>query len=316
VSHDMRNPYADLDDAALCTEARRVEAVATQPPWKATAGWNNGGCQTADFHIPGHNGGATVEMLADDADFIVAARSLVPELTERLEARDDLLNAACALHAAGWSIDAAGLIAGADPSKIAERIRRSTRDADDATGRALEALDALGEDEEPEPLVLSAIRPHGENGMAFALSHSANHAIIEMLASMLDRTGAVNYVTLAGWHPSSGAIECTVQRVGKITPHTGRVLAEQHLQRAVALLAERGIAWDGPTEFLPDQPIDEPAQDKDHPWIKLDFRQTPNLLRCERCGESITLPMRTPVDALTAMNQAFTKAHAGCKEST
>jgi hypothetical protein len=83
----------------------------------------------------------------------------------------------------------------------------------------------------------------------------------------------------------------------------------------VQMLAEHGIAWDGPTEFLPDQPIDEPAQVPGYPWIKLDFRQVPNVLRCERCGASATLPERSPADTLSQMNQAFTKAHAGCKES-
>jgi hypothetical protein len=81
----------NIDIAAI-----RALCEATTPgPWRQEYAYNNGGCPTANFYIPGHNGGATVEMLANDAAFIVAARTALPELLARLEAaereRDDAL---------------------------------------------------------------------------------------------------------------------------------------------------------------------------------------------------------------------------------
>ena len=58
----------------------------TRFPWKYTYAYNNGGCPTADFYIPGHNGGATVEILADDAALIVDGLPMLPELLAVFEA--------------------------------------------------------------------------------------------------------------------------------------------------------------------------------------------------------------------------------------
>lgn len=61
-----------------------LERQATKGPWKQRYTANNAGTPLADFFIPGHNGNAAVEMLSDDAVFIVAAREAVPLLTERV----------------------------------------------------------------------------------------------------------------------------------------------------------------------------------------------------------------------------------------
>lgn len=162
---------------------------------------------------------------------------------------------------------------------------------------------------------LGPMEQDGEQGATFRVNHPLTSIIIEHLAEMLDAHGAVNYVSIGAWHPKAGRIECIVQRVGKLTPHTGRVLAEQHLKRAVALLAEHGIPWDGPTEFLPDQPVDAlPSVHDTTPWLKIDFRQTPNLLRCERCGTTSELPTRAQPSVLTAATEAFRDAHKDCQE--
>lgn len=58
----------------------------TRFPWKYTYAYNNAGCPTADFYIPGHNGGATVEILADDAALIVEGLPMLPELLAVFEA--------------------------------------------------------------------------------------------------------------------------------------------------------------------------------------------------------------------------------------
>lgn len=58
----------------------------TRFPWKYTYAYNNAGCPTADFYIPGHNGGATVEMLADDAALIVDGLPMLPGLLAVFEA--------------------------------------------------------------------------------------------------------------------------------------------------------------------------------------------------------------------------------------
>lgn len=54
-------------------------------PWKFQPSWNNAGMPLADFSIPGHNQGATVEMLAADAQLIVEAIDALPELLSIFE---------------------------------------------------------------------------------------------------------------------------------------------------------------------------------------------------------------------------------------
>src|SRR5690242_14596194 len=61
----------------------RIDA-ATRGPWTSEPGYNNAGMPTRFFRIPGHNGNAEVEMLADDASFITHARDDVPKLVERI----------------------------------------------------------------------------------------------------------------------------------------------------------------------------------------------------------------------------------------
>ena len=65
---------------------RNLLQAATKRPWKQTYAYNNGGCPTADFYIPGHNGNATVELLADDAALIVDGIEALPELLAVFEA--------------------------------------------------------------------------------------------------------------------------------------------------------------------------------------------------------------------------------------
>lgn len=64
----------------------------TPGPWRQEPAWNNGGCPTADFHIPGHNQGASVEMLAGDAAAIVALANHAAPLVELVQACDRLAN--------------------------------------------------------------------------------------------------------------------------------------------------------------------------------------------------------------------------------
>lgn len=47
---------------------------------------------TGFFYIPFHNGGAKVEMLADDAEFCAMAREDIPKLIAEVERLRSLLN--------------------------------------------------------------------------------------------------------------------------------------------------------------------------------------------------------------------------------
>ena len=115
---------------------------------------------------------------------------------------------------------------------------------------------------------VGAMRQDGPNGVAWSMGdHPMNALIFAGFADMLERTGAVDYVNVCGYTPKAGRIEFTVQRVGKLTPHTAREQAEQHLKRAVALLAENGIPWDGPTSFLPDAPIHDGISEPGRDWL-------------------------------------------------
>ncbi|OPZ03595.1 MAG: hypothetical protein BWZ09_02355 [Alphaproteobacteria bacterium ADurb.BinA305] len=66
-------------------EARERCERATPGPWEASYAYNNGGMPTGDFKIPGHNGGATVEMLVDDAYFCAHARKDLPAALDEIE---------------------------------------------------------------------------------------------------------------------------------------------------------------------------------------------------------------------------------------
>ncbi len=61
------------------------EALASKGPWKSEYGWNNGGVPSGYFYVPQHNGGAKVEMLADDAEFCAQAREDIPKLIAEIE---------------------------------------------------------------------------------------------------------------------------------------------------------------------------------------------------------------------------------------
>jgi hypothetical protein len=76
-------------------DAEKLRALlyrATKRPWKQTYAYNNAGMPTADFYIPGHNGNATVEMLADDAALIVDGVDMLPDLLKVFEAALEFVN--------------------------------------------------------------------------------------------------------------------------------------------------------------------------------------------------------------------------------
>jgi hypothetical protein len=126
---------------------------------------------------------------------------------------------------------------------------------------------------------------------------------------------STNYTQIGGWHPELGRIECIVQRVGKLSPHEARDEAERHLGRAVALLRQHGIEWDGPTTFPPDEPPSRavPA-DAERSWLVVDANVQPNDLLCQRCARRQRLPPRITSAIFTAMVAAFKEQHADCQE--
>lgn len=70
---------------SLLDTLKKLHSQATPGPWIQNYGYNNGGCPTAFFDIPGHNLGANVEMLVSDAVLIVELRNLLPALISYLE---------------------------------------------------------------------------------------------------------------------------------------------------------------------------------------------------------------------------------------
>ncbi len=87
---------------------RAVHHGPTRGPWRCEAGYNNAGCPTSFFYVPGHNDGATVELLEADAEFIVASRVDVPRLLATVEARDvELAKAISREGIADWLEDLA-----------------------------------------------------------------------------------------------------------------------------------------------------------------------------------------------------------------
>lgn len=141
------------------------------------------------------------------------------------------------------------------------------------------------------------------------------------LAGMLEGKGggsrAPNYVQIGAWHPEIGRIECIIQRVGKLTPHEARGQAETALARAVSLLAQHSIPWDGPTTFLPTPPPEDeigPPVNEGTPWCRIDVRAQPNDLRCLRCEARQTMPERATGTVLEGMIRTFASDHAECQE--
>lgn len=81
--------------ALVSVNAERLRELlyrATKRPWKQDFAYNNAGMPTADFYIPGHNGNATVEILADDAALIVEGVEMLPDLLKVFEAALEFVN--------------------------------------------------------------------------------------------------------------------------------------------------------------------------------------------------------------------------------
>jgi len=136
--------------------------------------------------------------------------------------------------------------------------------------------------------------------------------VIDSLVTTLG--DAKNYVAISGYHTAAGKIECIVQRVGKLSPHEAHVEAEQHLARAVKLLAEHGIAWEGPTTFLPSSTDRGAEIASEHTWLRIDLRTDPNAMVCERCGERQEMPRKGTAPVINGMLAAFAERHKDCRE--
>lgn len=137
--------------------------------------------------------------------------------------------------------------------------------------------------------------------------------VIDSLVTTLG--DAKNYVAISGFHPEAGKVECIVQRAGKLSPHEARVQAEQHLARAVKLLGEHGIPWEGPTTFLPSPPWDRGAEiEATRPWLRIDVRTDPNAMVCERCGARQEMPRRGTAQVINGMLVAWGEEHKDCQE--
>ena len=143
------------------------------------------------------------------------------------------------------------------------------------------------------------------------------HTLVRGLLDMLDAANAINYVQIGGYSAKAGGrVEAVVQRVGKLSPCDARDAAEAALGRAVALLREHGIAWDGPVAFVPSpRPAVErlPTMSDDHGWLRIDVRRDPNVMMCMRCGCEQDMAT-APAPMLQAMLEAFATQHAQCEE--
>lgn len=78
----------DEQTKTLVESAEAREKAATRRPWTRKPGWNNGGIATSYFKIPGANDGSEVEMISEDAIFIVHAREDVPALCAKVREQD------------------------------------------------------------------------------------------------------------------------------------------------------------------------------------------------------------------------------------
>ena len=139
------------------------------------------------------------------------------------------------------------------------------------------------------------------------------------LAGLLEGKGggtrARNYLELCGHHPVIGGITVTIQRIGAVTPHGGRAAAEEALARAVALLAEHGIPWDGPTTFEPPPPEALPAPETGPtPWVIFDVDVQPNQAWCQRCGVRQDVPDQKTAGVLRGILAGFTADHLLCED--
>lgn len=153
-----------------------------------------------------------------------------------------------------------------------------------------------------------------EGGAAFGTEHPMMHLIMCSLAEQLDMTGAINRVSIKGHHAKAGWIECTVQRVGRLTPEDARRAAEGALERAVERLRAAGGEWDEPLAFVPSEPPVEEMKDPARPWLRFDFRRVPNVHRCLRCGREQAVPDPYTTATWEAVATAFGIEHSGCVE--
>ncbi len=165
-------------------------------------------------------------------------------------------------------------------------------------------------DREPE---FGAMQKDASGVVVPIIDHPMTHIIVSHLAEMLTQSNAVNYVAISCDHVRLGRLECCVQRVGKLSPHEARKAAEKALQKAVTLLTAHDIPWEGPTEFLPDNPV--PSSDKGaiDAHIVIDINVRPNTLLCTRCNRKVALPDPIEADMLKAMGEVFTKTHLNCE---
>ena len=159
------------------------------------------------------------------------------------------------------------------------------------------------------------LRREGDGSVAQMMAHPLTKVLLSGMANILDAyDGQTNYVAMSGFHERLGRLEVIVQRVGRLTPHTARVKAEVELKRAVALLAEHGIQWDGEAlTFAPTEPWVLETAHKAGDWITINFADIPNRLHCGRCGAEQALPVNATADVFQACGAAFAKRHRRCK---
>lgn len=214
----------------------------------------------------------------------------------------------------GWG----NLVCGAQQAKDVAAMLPSTADAAEDASKEVTRLRRILK-RAAEPTFGDFRRePSGMLALSIKDPMRVGITICQMLANMLDHVQAPNYVATT-FHGAEGVgnIEVEVIRYGKLSPNKARHKAEAHLARAVALLAEHGIAWDGPTTFTPDTPVELP-RDEDDPasWLRLmpGDDGAPAALLCTHCNGKQELPREHTHDVLMAMGSAFEDRHNCCKE--
>lgn len=159
------------------------------------------------------------------------------------------------------------------------------------------------------------LRKEGDGSVVQTLEHPMTRMFMAAMANLLDAyDGQTNYVAVSGYHERLGKLEAIIQRVGRLTPHTARAKAETELRRAVALLAEHGIPWDGAAlTFAPTETWKLETSHKDGDWITIDFGDVPNVLHCGRCHARQEMPTKATADVYQAVGSTFAKRHKRCK---
>jgi hypothetical protein len=164
-----------------------------------------------------------------------------------------------------------------------------------------------------------------KNGVIEVEFRPRRHAAILALAhSLVDTLGsATNYVCIPITTPTGERLEGSVQRVapGKITPHEGRVMAENEVKRLLAVCLSAGINESTTIVVagapIPEPPASRPAADPADkaPWCRLDISESPNAFFCERCGDRMILPPEKTARMMKAMVDVFHKEHETCVET-